>query len=437
MMTEYKNLPRENHPQSETIRYREIRLGWLDTALNAIQCLQFSESVPDSIMTEDFPPMNSPFLYDFGSEANPNQNCVNLPFELLQISYSFLSMLAPTTDDMDSQSQTIGSLSYAYSGDFVTCMKQRNAMAQIQTHLIEASTVASLTYHAIYSATSTHEVNIVHKNSVSIVDKITTFTLALADSSSFSVEVLELTTESRLCRSFIDNSLLKICNTMWTESSQTDQNTVLHVVKHRGYVPSPQAHRNQMSHHNDPVHAIWCKVIDVFTLMLRSVRLQSMVYANMDHSIHQQLLPMASAALDFVSYFDKAIFSCFSSIHAKSTSKALADKKLKSSISPSSFKFTVNLLKEASCIVHLFEQLCIGQTKNKFELSYNNTFKIMNTVVLEMVRMMSTFLGSIGNARELFVALSSASKLSYDMHASMVDAHPLLADGEIICLLIC
>ena len=435
MMTEYENLPNKNPTQSEIVRYNEIRLGWLDTALNAIQFLQFAESVTDSTMTEHFPSAKSPFLYNFGSETNPNQYRTDLPFELLQTSYSILSLLAPRTDDMNSDSQTIGSRPYAYSGDFVICMKQRNAMAHIQNHLTEASTVASLTYHAIYSATSTHEVNIIHKNAVSIVDKITTFTRTLADSSSFSVEVLEFMMEARFCRSFIENPLLKLCNMMWTISSQ-DQNTFQHVVKHRGYVPSPQVHRNQMMHHNDPVHAIWCKVIDVFTLMLRSVRLQSMVYAQMEHSIHQQLLPMASAALDFVSYFDKAIFSCFSSIHTKSTAKALADKKPKSTISPSSFNFTANLLKEASCIVQLFDQLCMGETKNKFMLSYSNTFNIMNTVVLDLARTMSTFLGSIGNARELFFALSSASKLSYDMHASMVDAHPLLADGETILVII-
>jgi hypothetical protein len=100
-----------------------------------------------------------------------------------------------------------------------------------------------------------------------------------------------------------------------------------------------------------------------------------------------------------------------------------------SSIPDAPYSFTANLLKEATSITKLLEQLSIGESKSKFERSYSRTYKMTNQAMLHMAKLLSSFLGSIGNARELFVVLSSASNLSYDQHSSMIDSHPLLADG--------
>jgi hypothetical protein len=306
-------------------------------------------------------------------------------------------------------------------------------MGHIQKHLDEASTVASLTYRAMYNSTATSELSFVHNNAISIIDKITSFTMTLADTSSSVVDILGLLVEARCCRAFLENPLLKLCK-LWTEPDSLDQQKVLPIVQHRGYVWVSGHHR--MSHQNDPVHSIWCKVISVFSSMIRSARLQSVVYANVDHSIHQQLPMIAEAVLDFVSSFENTLFSCFTTISEKPKERELAEKKgfkgnhPASTISSSSFSFTTNLLSEVSCVTQLFEQMCVGETKNKFARACSRTYNAMNRAMVDMVRVLCTFLGSIGNARELFIALASASKLSYDQHASMFDAHPLLADGK-------
>ena len=424
MLTNYQNLSKDDVSRKELIRYSEVRLGWLDITLNTLQSLQFSDTEKD----KDAPTARSQFLYNFGNETELNKKSTenHFPFELLRISCSLLSMLAPATDEIDTGSQSVASLSYAFSGDFITCMKQRDAMSYLQSHLNAASTVASLTYRAVYSASSTPELRTIHTNAISIIEKIVAFIHTLAESSSLVVEILELLTAARCCRSFIDNPLLKICK-MWASPDHTEQR--LSVVQHRGYVPAASGHL-RISHSNeDPVHSIWCKVIDVFSAMLRSARLQSLSYANVNHIIHQQVFPIASAALDFVCSFEETIFSCFSSMHNAPKTELAGKNHPASTISSSSFSFTTNRLKEGACIAHLFEQLCIGEVKNKFTLSYTRILKKMNPVMVDTTKLLSAFLGSVGNARELFAALSSASKLSYDQHASIFDAHPLLADG--------
>ena len=305
-------------------------------------------------------------------------------------------------------------------------------MTQLLNHLNSASTVASLTYRAVYSSSSTPELRIIHANSISVIEKIVSFIHALAESSSVVVDILELLTGARCCRSFIDNPLLKLCK-IWAAPDNGDHRMT--IAQHRGYVPAASGHLRISYSNEDPVHSIWCKVIDVFSAMLRSARLQSLSYANMNHIVHQQVFPIASAALDFVCSFEDTIFSCFSSMHNAPRNELPGKKNHPAStISSSSFSFTTNLLKEVACITYLFDQLCIGEVKNKFALSYTRIFKKMNPVMIDTTKLLSAFLGSIGNARELFAALSSASKLSYDQHASIFDAHPLLADGMYICI---
>ena len=429
MLTSYQHLPKQTRSRSEVMRHNEIRLAWLDISLNAIQSLQFSES-DSNIPITDATQSQSQLFYNFGSKTDPN-NKPKSPFDLLCTTFSILLILAPKCDDtIDNGDASIESLSYTYSGDFVTCMKQRHGMASIQKHLSEASAVASLTYRAVYSSsTVTPEVSLIHTNAMSIIDKITTFTLILADASSSVVDILQLLMEARCLRSYLDNPLMKLCK-MWIRPTKDfTKNALPHTLLPRGYVPAASGHQ-KLSYQNDVVHTLWCKVIDVFSSLLRSTKLQTTIYADVDYNIDQQLLLIARASLDFISFFEDIIFSCFSSISVAGK-KSAAEKKYQASstITTSSFAFSRNGLKEASCIVNLFEELCIGEAKN-IALSYEHISQKMTPMMLDLTKILSSFLGSIGCARELFSALSSASSLSYDQHASILDSHPLLADGE-------
>ena len=74
----------------------------------------------------------------------------------------------------------------------------------------------------------------------------------------------------------------------------------------------------------------------------------------------------------------------------------------------------------------LFAELCKGDNKNKFARLCGGIYERILSTSLELTKIMSSFLGSIGNARELFLALSSASTIMLDQPAAM---HPLLAEG--------
>jgi hypothetical protein len=323
-----------------------------------------------------------------------------------------------------------GYLSYAYSSDFVSCMKQRNAMISIQKHLAAASNVASLTYGAVFNATTTPKIAKTHTNATTSLSKITSFILILTDSSALNVDILLMLMEARCFRSFVDNPLLKCCK-MWA----ADPNSSM-VEQHRGYIPSSSGHR-KTTHTTDVVHSVWCTVLKVFSSLIRSAKRQVVAYAKVDHMIKQQILPITNAVFDFVCSFEQTIFSCFSSMHAKPKETVLTEKKgfksnsstSASTISASSFCFTANLLQEACCISSLFEQICKSPS-SKFEAACPRIYNKMIQTMLDMAKMLSSFLGSISNARELFTALSSASTLSFDQPSSMFDAHPLLADGE-------
>eukprot|EP00804_Cyclotella_cryptica_P013309 CCRYP_019813-RB/>CCRYP_019813-RB protein AED:0.01 eAED:0.01 QI:366/1/1/1/1/1/3/407/2502 len=399
LLSRYQCQAEESRSRNELVKYNEVRLGWVDITLNVIQSVQAESSS-----------------------------------ELLRTSFSFLSALCPTSHDVDSERG--GHLTYSYSEDFLICMKQRNAMFHIQNHLMSVSTVASLTYRAVYSGTAPPDVIIIHTNAISVIDKIMTFTLTLTDTSSFFVDILLLLNEARCFRSLIDNPLLKLCKIWVGQNQNCREHIILPAFEHhRGYVSASSEH-HKMSHpsETDMVHAVWCKVIQVFSTLLRSLRRQSVVYANIDHSINQRLLPIASAAFDFIASFEETIFSCFDAMETNTKSTVFPEKKGSistpaSTIKTSSFSFTRNLLHEASCLTSLFAELSKGDTKNKFAASCVGIYKKMIPTMLELVKFFSSFLGSIGNARELFSALSSAISLSFDQPSSMFDVHPLLADG--------
>jgi hypothetical protein len=329
LLCDYQSQVEETRSRNERVKYNEVRLGWADITLNVIQSIHAESSA-----------------------------------ELLRTSFCFLSALSPTSHDVDSEIG--GYLSYSYSADFLICMKQRNAMFHIQNHLTSLSTVASLTYGATYSGTATPEMIITHTNAVFTIDKITTFILTLTDTSSFFVDILLLLSEARCFRSLIDNPLLKVCKIWLGQNQNSCEHITLRAVEHhRGYVSSSSEH-HKVSHRNenDSVHSVWCKVIQVFSTLLRSLRRQSAVYVNVDHKINQRLLPITSAVFDFIASFEEMIFSCFSSMHANPKKAVFPEKKGSinpstpaSTIKTSSFSFTGNLLQEASCIMSLYENL--------------------------------------------------------------------------------
>jgi len=154
-----------------------------------------------------------------------------------------------------------------------------------------------------------------------------------------------------------------------------------------------------------------------------------------DEPILRQLTPVTSVVLDFVCTFEDELFTCFLSMLSEAHDQNYSNKSGKKSSSSSSsmhsspFAFTPNLLKESADISALFAELCKGAHKNEFARQCGGIYERVCSASISLTKIMSSFLGSIGNARDLLAALSSASTIILDQPTAMFDAHPLLAEG--------
>ena len=322
-------------------------------------------------------------------------------------------------------------LSLTYGADFAACLKERNALHFVQYHLGTASTVGSLTYQAVHSGTATHSVAMIHHNAVDVVRVITSFFHTLTDSGATTLDILQLLADNRCFRSLIDNPMLKTACKTWASSAESMVDEGLSAVtRHRGYYSSfprsqvggTKSSKPKPCSQKDSVHFIWREVIGIFSSLLRSARCQA-PHSKVD--IH--------TALDFLCAYEDDFFSCFTSMlnearaHNNISSKRQAQSSFASSIQSASYAFTPNLLSESSAISSLFAELCCStDVKNEFARQCSRIYKRILTTSAEVVKMSSSFLGAIGNARELFLALANASSITST--AAIFD-HPLLVDG--------
>mmetsp|Transcript_12744 Transcript_12744/g.27521 ORF Transcript_12744/g.27521 Transcript_12744/m.27521 type:complete len:916 (-) Transcript_12744:83-2830(-) len=451
LMTEFESLPRREKTREDVVKYNDLRLGFTDLSVNALQSLQYVQlgATDDIASVEDATLVPCKFGYGFGavSEKTSPHLGQEAALQLLRASFSLICHLAPTTK-IGSSSNFADYQTHTYGADFAACLKERNAMEFIQYHLSSASNVASLTYQAVHGGSSSHSVAVIHNNAVAVVRLITTLFHELVDAGSMIAGILLLLLENRCFRSLIDNPLLKTSSKTWSSNTAVSGDEVMSpITQHRGYYTSLPRHAGIMastskskpsSQRDDSVHFVWREVVNIFSSLLRSARCQSQTHAKVDEPILRQLTPVTSVVLDFVCTYADELFACFSSMlieaRALSNISSRAGKQksssFSSSIQSSSFAFTPNLLKESADISSLFAELCKRDIKTEFARQCSGIYERVLSTSLELTKTMSSFLGSIGNARELFLALSSASStIMLDQPATMFDAHPLLAEG--------
>lgn len=425
LISEFEKLS-DKRTRESSIKYNEIRIGLANLAVNALQSLQYVQGESTEAETSNGVFTPSKFSYDFGSKGEN----VDSAFQLLRTSISLLSHLSPTNNAHSSYE------SHSYGVDFSSCLKQRNALQQLEYHLSSASSVAALTYQAVNGGTASQSVAMIHKNAVDVVKLIMTLMQTLADSGSYAVSTLLFLGESRCFRSLIGNQLLKAASVAWGPTSDSIENGASPIVtRHRGYNAPIQTHwsGSRPTSQKDFVHEVWLVVVNTFASLLRSIRQQTTLHEKIDEQIANQLAPMSKIVFDFVCTYEKELFSCFAAlfneVHAQGNlSNKGGNTSFSSSIQSSSFAFTSNLLKECDAVSFLFSELCTGNTRAQFVDSCGSIYKKILTASVELTKMTSSFLGSIGNARELFVALSDA-KAMLDQPSAMLDAHPLLAEG--------
>jgi len=445
LMTEFESLPQGRRTRNDVAKYNDLRIGFTDLAVNALQSLEYVqlEANDDTAIVEEADHLPSKYGYGFGAISHLGQEAA---FQLLRVSLSLLSRLAPTTT-IGLSSKLGDYQNFTYGVEFAACLKERRTVECIQYHLSKASTVASLTYQAVHAGSSSLSVSSIHNNAVDVVCLITRLFHGLIDAGSTIVDILLLLMENRCFRSLIDNPLLRTSCKTWTSNTDVSDNEVMPTaILHRGYYNSLPRHsghtssasKNKPSSQKDSVHFVWREVISIFSSLLRSARCQSQTYAKVDEPILRQLTSVTSVVLDFVCSYAEELFFCFRSMQTEARSRSNLSSRggktestsFSSSIQSSSFAFTPNLLKESADISLLFAELCKTDSKIDFARQCGDIYERVRVTCLELMKVMSSFLGSIGNARELFLALSSASStIMLDQPTTMFDAHPLLAEG--------
>lgn len=409
------------------MKYNDVRIGFTELAVNALQSLQANDTIKsaDSSVAPK---------YEYGFDATLSG--AGASFQLLRVSLSLLLRLAPTSIGLNAGDHTV----FSYGVGFAACLKERSAIDSLLRHLGAASTVASLTYQAVQAGSATHSVATIHGNAADIVHSIVTLFHSLTDSGTTVVDLLLLLIEHRCFRALIDNPLLKTFGKIWALIPSGE--IISSVARHRGYCTIMTRQNNDIASssskmrptsQDDLVHLIWREVINTFSSLLRSARWQ-LQYSKVDEHIIRQLNPVTSVALDFLCTYEGELFSCFSSMlseahtqknyfSGKGKTKSLS---FSSGIQSSKFAFTPNLMKEAADVSSLFAELCIGDAKISFSRQYRNTYESVLSTSLDLTKITSSFLGSISNARELFLALSSVST---DMEPTSMFHHPTLAEG--------
>jgi hypothetical protein len=430
LISEVDNLSQDELTSDATMKYNYIRIGFADIAVKSLQSMQYVQLDGDDkeIVEDGFVPSKFGFSFD---------GTTNASFQVLRSSLLLLVSLVPST--LGSNTKLGDYQLLTYGNDFAACLKERNAIDSLLHHLGVASDMSSLTYQVVYNGKSTHEVEIIHNNAVDVVQLITSCLHALTESGSMVVDILLLLMDNRCFRSLIDNPLWKTSSKTWTSTSADAM--ISAVDRHRGYHTSHsrQATTNTSSSsrkplnscQSDSVHSTWREVIQIFSSLIRSVRCQFEIHANIDEYVMRQLNDVPSVVLDFLCAYEDALLSCFSSMSSEARTQVnlaggKANSSTFSSIQSSSFAFTPNLLKELADISSLFAELCRGETKLLFANKCSSIYQSVLSTSLELSKLTSSFLGSVGNARELFLALSNASaKLDSTAHFD----HPMLAEG--------
>mmetsp|Transcript_39535 Transcript_39535/g.57729 ORF Transcript_39535/g.57729 Transcript_39535/m.57729 type:complete len:663 (-) Transcript_39535:211-2199(-) len=210
---------------------------------------------------------------------------------------------------------------------------------------------------------------------------------------------------------------------------------------------------------DDPVHGVWRTVICAMTGLLRSCRVKSqnlnMYNIVTSEPLHRQCLSLVA---DFLCTYDSVVFSCINACAIKrdmavtnSTSHDILGlampKTALQNMPSSSVTFTLNNLGEAGDILALVSEMFTGSNRKQFESTCPVLYKKLLDSSLEITQSLTSFLGAVGTARELFAALSTLNKaIEEETNASNAntninrplasvdatfDLHPLLAEEGI------
>jgi len=408
-----------------------LRLNSISCALSLMNALQENNSEPlpyeeqqlYKVSRLGFCRFACRTLHDLRyATGNMNQNTLqqsegtHMQKKTLLSCLSLMTTIALSTKVDDSKGANVFQ---SFPMDLADVLQGCNALESLSYHLDEACKSAVASYHQTGKPTAEHP-------AFEAINSILTFALVLCESKE--IGLAKLMSKGQFVQVVLRNPITTAACEQWMVASNASISSTL---SSRGYIENSRSaifFTTKSQYHNvseDPAHKIWVNTLRVFAGLLHST-------TNIgSHAEGSSIRESAAAlAIDFLHLYEIPITSFIEGCLVQVPKV----KEASNSSSPSSgLGFTVATLNELSDIMSLASELCSGGHQKQFENSSPRLYTIMSNAALAVCRSLSSFLGALGTAREIFFALNSLNdimgKASTDLQYDNFRMHPLLADG--------
>jgi len=409
-----------------------LRLNSIACALALMNSLQESNGEPLPYETEQlykasrlgFCRFVCRTLYDLRySKGSTSQNT---PQQKSEIKYTqkniLLSSLALMTAIALSANadQSKGANAFqSFPMDLADVLKGSDVLESLSYHLEIACKSAAVSYRQ-------QGKTMLEEPAFEVIDCILTFALVLCESKE--INLAELMSTGHFIQMILRNSITTAACEQWTLPTNTAAPPTL---SSRGYIENSQStifFTAKSQYHNvtdDPAHKIWLTTLRVFAGLLHSTA--NVGFHGRGASIREST---AALAIDFLHFYEIPITSFIERCLVQ-TPKIKDASNL--STPSSGLGFTVATMNELGDTMALISELCSGGHRKQFECSSPRLYGIVSNAALAICRSLSSFLGALGTARELFFALNNLNdimaKASNSLRYNNFRMHPLLADG--------
>mmetsp|Transcript_4290 Transcript_4290/g.8212 ORF Transcript_4290/g.8212 Transcript_4290/m.8212 type:complete len:2308 (-) Transcript_4290:59-6982(-) len=252
--------------------------------------------------------------------------------------------------------------------------------------------------------------------------------LAFVSSVCGNIELLTaLILNSQLLQVVLKNSLLTATTEYWAQQKDSG------VKFRRGYLQRHDSiftFTTSSQEHifiKDPAHEAWRKTLQIVAGLLHvCAENQNQYVLLQEHA--------AASAIDFLHRFEVDIRIFIESSICK---ESVTNTNPNTSSPKSGVVFTFATMTELSDLMALLSELCSGLHRKHFESTSPNLYVTMSHAALAVSRSLSSLLGALGTARELFTALKSLNEIMDEDISNSSTAlqyrhlanHPLLSDG--------
>ncbi len=179
----------------------------------------------------------------------------------------------------------------------------------------------------------------------------------------------------------------------------------------------------------DPLHKVWRFSLRIIASLARSSSMLFSSTGSMSPGVHERNIV---SVVDFIRTHQTTIETLIQDFET-SSQQIIDSNQPRASKENEYAGFSVAILNETGDLLSLISALCTAANMKLFEANANQVIQRFTSFSTHVVQSLSSFLGSIGTAKELFSMLNSLNESNEDemlraTHERLV-SHPLFADG--------